>query len=138
VIPLRHWMVALFLVIAISLGALGQISLRKGMAEHEKNYGSLGTPGIGMISKVMRAVLTPYVMLGLALYALSSCFWLVVISPGGWALSYAYPMIAISYVLVVLLSRAIFDDRVMPLQWLGILVMCTGLVLVAHFGEPRG
>jgi multidrug transporter EmrE-like cation transporter len=131
-------MVALFLVIAIALGALGQISLRKGMAENEKSYGSLGTPGIGMISKVVRAVFTPYVLLGLALYAVSSGFWLVVISPGGWALSYAYPMIAIGYVLVVLLSRAFFHERVMPLQWLGILVMCTGLVLVAHFGASRG
>jgi uncharacterized membrane protein len=77
-------------------------------------------------------------LLGFACYAISSCFWLVVISPGGWQLSYAYPMIAISYVAVVFLSRLFFKEAVMPLQWVGILFMCTGLVLVARFGASTG
>lgn len=126
--------VAVFLLIAISLGAFGQISLKHGM----KQFGSLGAPGLGLAPNVIRAIFTPYVLLGLALYAISSCFWLVVISPGGWALSYAYPMIAISYVAVVLLSRLFFGDTVAPLQWLGILLMCSGLVLVARFGISTG
>jgi len=131
---LRPLVVIVFLLIAISLGAFGQISLKHGM----KQVGDLGKPGLGMVSGVARAVFTPYVFLGLLLYAISSGFWLVVISPGGWALTYAYPMIAISYVLVVLLSRAFFADKVMPLQWLGIMLMCTGLALVARFGAPKG
>lgn len=131
---MRSLTVALFLIIAISLGAFGQISLKHGM----KQFGELGKPGIGLALNVLHAIFSPYVLLGLSLYAVSSCFWLVVISPGGWALTYAYPMIAISYVLVVLLSRAFFNDRVMPLQWMGILCMCTGLVLVARFGAPKG
>jgi drug/metabolite transporter (DMT)-like permease len=61
-----------------------------------------------------------------------------VISPGGWNLSYAYPMIAFSYVAVVLLSRLFFKETVMPLQWLGILFMCSGLALVSYFGQTRG
>jgi len=129
---LRPWIVALFLLIAISLGAFGQISLKHGM----KQFGSLGQPGVGLVSNVIRSIFTPYVLLGLALYAISSCFWLVVLS--SWNLSYAYPMIAISYVLVVLLSRVFFREHVMPLQWLGIAFMCTGLVLVARFGSSTG
>jgi uncharacterized membrane protein len=78
------------------------------------------------------------VLLGLCLYALSSCFWIVVISPGGWNLSYAYPMISISYVLVVLLSRLVFKESVVPLQWVGIIFMCSGLILVSCFGASRG
>lgn len=131
---MRPVVVALFLLIAISLGAFGQISLKHGM----RQFGSLGAPGVGLFVNVLRAVFTPYVLLGLALYAVSSCFWLVVISPGGWALSYAYPMIAISYVAVVLLSRLFFKEHVMPLQWVGILFMCTGLVLVSYFGASKG
>jgi len=124
--------VAIFLLIAISLGAFGQISLKHGM----KQFGDLGRVGVGMAANVIRAIFTPYVLLGLLLYAVSSCFWLVVLS--SWNLSYAYPMIAISYVLVVLLSRVFFGDKVVPFQWLGIMLMCTGLVLVAGFGKPKG
>lgn len=131
---MRPVTVAIFLLIAISLGAFGQISLKYGM----RQYGELGRPGLTLATKVIRAVFTPYVLLGLCLYAVSSCFWLVVISPGGWALSYAYPMIAISYVAVVLLSRVFFKEAVMPLQWLGIFFMCTGLVLVSYFGAAKG
>ncbi len=131
---MRPLTVALFLIIAISLGAFGQISLKHGM----KQFGDLGKPGIGLASNVLHAIFSPYVLLGLSLYAISSCFWLVVISPGGWKLSYAYPMIAIGYVLVVLLSRAFFGDKVVPLQWVGILLMCTGLALASYFGAPKG
>ena len=129
---MRPLTIALFLLIAISLGAFGQIALKHGM----KQFGSLGQPGVGMVSSVIQAILTPYVLLGLSLYAISSCFWLVVLS--SWNLSYAYPMIAISYVLVVLLSRVFFREHVVPLQWLGIACMCTGLVLVARFGSSTG
>ncbi len=129
---MRPWMVALFLLIAIALGAFGQISLKHGM----KQYGSLGQPGVGLVSNLLRAIFTPYVLLGLSLYAISSGFWLVVLS--SWALSYAYPMIATNYLLVVLLSRVFFKEQVMPLQWAGILFMVTGLVLVASFGASKG
>jgi len=131
---LRPVTVAVFLAIAIALGAFGQISLKYGM----KEFGALGRPGLGMVLRVARAIFTPYVLLGLCLYAISSCFWLVVISPGGWALSYAYPMIAVGYVLVVLLSRVFFREAVVPLQWLGILLMCTGFALAARFGAATG
>jgi multidrug transporter EmrE-like cation transporter len=134
VTALRPIVIALFLLIAISLGAFGQVSLKHGM----RQFGSLGAPGLGLFVNVIRAVFTPYVLLGLALYAVSSGFWLVVISPGGWALSYAYPMIAIGYVGVVLLSRVFFKENVVPLQWVGILFMCTGFALVAYYGASKG
>ena len=129
---MRPWIVALFLLVAISLGACGQISLKHGM----RQFGTLGGAGLELAPKVVRAVFTPYVFLGLCLYAISAGFWLIVIS--SWALSYAYPMIALNYLLVVLLSRAIFREAVMPLQWVGILLMCTGLVLVARYGVSTG
>jgi len=131
---LRPWIVALFLLIAISLGAFGQVSLKHGMSKQQ----ALGRPGLGFVPKIVRAVFTPYVFLGFVLYAVSSMFWLVVISPSGWALSYAYPMVALSYVAVVLLSRVLFKEAVTPLQWLGILLMCSGLALVARFGASTG
>jgi multidrug transporter EmrE-like cation transporter len=131
---LRPLTVAIFMVGAITCAAFGQITLKYGM----QKYGSLGAPGLNLVPKVLGAVFTLHVLLGLCLCAISACFWLVVISPSGWALSYAYPMIGISYVGVVLLSRAIFREAVMPLQWLGTALMCVGLILIARFGASTG
>ncbi len=128
---MRGWMIGLFLLIAITLGAFGQIALKHGM----KQYGPLGQ-GSAMLGNLFGAVITPYVLLGLALYAVSSCFWLVVLS--SWNLSYAYPMIATNYLIVVLLSRLFFKETVFPLQWLGIVLMVGGLILVASFGASKG
>jgi multidrug transporter EmrE-like cation transporter len=126
--------VAAFMALAVSLGAVGQMNLKHGM----QKFGDLGTPGLGLVIAVLRAALTPHVLLGLVLYAVSAGLWLVVISPGGWALSYAYPMIAVNYVAVVLLSRALFREAVMPMQWLGIVMICLGVFLVGTFGAARG
>jgi drug/metabolite transporter (DMT)-like permease len=128
----RGLTVALFLLTAITLGAFGQIALKCGM----KQYGTLGASGASVVSDLGRAVVTPYVLLGLFLYAVSSAFWLVVLSK--WALSYAYPMIATNYLLVVVLSRYFFKETVAPFQWLGIVLMVAGLMLVARFGASAG
>ena len=127
---MRSIVVAVFLVIAIGLGAFGQIALKYGM-----NKVSLSS-GAGMAAGVIRAIFTPYVLLGFSFYAISSCFWLVVISR--WNLSYAYPMIAIGYVAVVFLSRLFFREHVTPLQWVGIVLMCGGLAIVSRFGASTG
>jgi uncharacterized membrane protein len=101
-----------------------------------KQFGGLGAPGASMVGGLVRAIISPYVLLGLSLYAVSSTFWLVVLSK--WALSYAYPMIATNYLLVVLLSRVFFKETVAPFQWVGIVLMVAGLMLVARFGAPAG
>ncbi len=129
---MRGVTVALFLLIAITLGAFGQIALKYGM----KQFGALGAPGTNMAFGLARAIVSPYVLLGLFLYAVSSAFWLIVLSK--WALSYAYPMIATNYLLVVLLSRMFFKENVAPFQWVGIVLMVTGLILVARFGASTG
>jgi multidrug transporter EmrE-like cation transporter len=128
---LRSVVVALFLTIAIGLGAVGQVSLKYGMSKV-----SLGGSSLGLAAGVIRAIFTPYVFLGFLLYAISSCFWLVVISK--WNLSFAYPMIAVGYILVVFLSRLLFKEVVTPLQWVGIVLMCCGLAVVTRFGASTG
>jgi multidrug transporter EmrE-like cation transporter len=128
---LRSIVVALFLTIAIGLGAFGQVSLKYGMSKV-----SIGGVGLGLVSQVARAIFTPHVLLGFILYGVSSCFWLVVISK--WNLSFAYPMIAIGYIGVVFLSRVLFKEHVAPMQWIGIVMMVGGLAIITRFGASTG
>jgi len=55
-------------------------------------------------------MLTPWVLLGLGLYVISTFTWLLVISRV--RLSVAYPMISISYVMVMLLSWLILREKI--------------------------
>lgn len=127
---MRPFQVAACLAGAVLLAALGQIALKVGMRE----FGALGGPGVSMVWNLLSAVTTPPILLGLAMYGLGTCLWLVVIAPGGWALSYAYPMAAMGYVIVVILSWAFLKEAVTPMQFFGVALMCVGFLLVARFG----
>lgn len=131
---MRQLTVAFMLFIAISLGVAGQIALKYGMRQHGAALGSAA--GLGVIAGLLRAIFTPYVLLGLGCYVVSTGFYLFVISR--WNLSYAYPMIAVGYVGVVILSRLFFKEQVTPPQWVGIVLMLGGLVLAASFGSASG
>ena len=112
-------------LISLCLASGGQIALKVGM----NKVGALSTfnsllPGLALAAR------TPHVLLGLALCAMAAAFWLVAISRAH--LSYAYPMVALGYFIVAVLSRMFLDDPISPQRWLGIGVIFLGVVLVAR------
>lgn len=116
----------ILVLIAVALGAFGQVSLKYGVGLL-KEFGPIG--GRTIIS-LARAVFTPYVFFGFLLYAISSMFWLFVLQQK--ELSYLYPMIAVGYVLVVFLSWRIFGDHVGLMRVAGVALICAGVILVAR------
>lgn len=48
------------------------------------------------------------------------------------ALSVAYPFMALAIVLVLALSTVGFDDRISIRQWLGVAIVCAGLVIASR------
>jgi len=62
--------------------------------------------------------------LGFALLA-----WLVVLSQ--LEVSKAYPLLSLNYALVLIASRVVFHEAVPPLRWLGVLVICSGIAVIA-------
>ncbi len=98
------------LCIAISLGAFGQIFLKMGMPQ-----GTIagGQGLVDTVLSILRAMLGVKVLTGLALYSISTLFWLTAVSRV--RLSVAYPLISMSYPLVVVLSATILHEQV---QWM--------------------
>jgi drug/metabolite transporter (DMT)-like permease len=66
--------------------------------------------------------------LGLALYGLSGALWIVALSRV--PLSVAYPFLGLGYVGVVGLASWILKERVTPAQWLAVLVIVAGVLVV--------
>ena len=79
----------------------------------------IATPDASLIELFLEI----YIWMGLALYGLSSVSWLWVLSRV--QLSFAYPVLALSFPLVVGLSAVLFGEMVTPTQWAGV-----GLVIV--------
>jgi multidrug transporter EmrE-like cation transporter len=62
------------------------------------------------------------------LYLISILFWLKGLS--GVPLSKAYPYQSLGYVLVFSASFALFGEKIAPVQILGLLIICTGIVIL--------
>lgn len=73
-------------------------------------------------------VIDPYCFSGLVCYALSTVCWLAILSKVD--LSFAYPMISIGYVAVLLMGAFVFGEDVTLLRWLGVLLIGIGIVSI--------
>lgn len=73
------------------------------------------------------ALLTPAVIAGIAVYALSSVFWLMVLSRVDLAI--AYPLGASSYVLIGA-AGALMGEAVSPLRVAGMAVIAVGVACI--------
>lgn len=114
------------LLINVVLGSAGQIALKQGVTSLGGLSGGSGL--LGMFTGALRAIATPYVFLGFALYGISSLLWLNILSQV--RLSIAYPMISLSYVVVVLLSSVFLKEKVNPITLGGLLLICLGVSLI--------
>jgi drug/metabolite transporter (DMT)-like permease len=119
---------SLFLILAsVTMGVSGQLCLKAGMDQVETlASGSVGT----IVQTAFRVLTTPLVFLGLTFYVMGAAFWLMVLSK--LDLSLAYPMLALTYVLIPLASQFVLGEQVPALRWLGVGVIFVGVVIVAQ------
>ncbi len=115
---------SVFILASIATGTAGQLLIKAGVDTLGHGGAALGLVGA--------ALLHPLVLVGFVSYALSSGLWLIVLSRA--RLSYAYPLGALTYVLVVAIS-AVLGEHVSTTRWLGVAGIVLGVVLVNLGGE---
>jgi multidrug transporter EmrE-like cation transporter len=77
----------------------------------------------------IRRILTyPRIWLGFTFFGIGAMFWLSVLSRVN--LSWAYPMLSIGYILLLIFSALFLKEHVSLIRWVGALVICLGIVLV--------
>jgi len=116
----------LLIFISVLLGAFGQLSMKRGMSR----IGFISPNLSNLASNLVRILTEPFVLLGLFLYAVSTIFWLIVLSRVD--LSYAYPMISIGYVLILVLSWVFLNEHISLVRVLGVLLICGGVFLISR------
>jgi multidrug transporter EmrE-like cation transporter len=115
------WLIA----ISITSGVAGQTSIKLGLSQTQDS-----SP-LGDIMAVLTVILTtPLVMLGLLFYGVGALTWIAVLSRLN--LSYAYPFLALNFVLIALVSWLVLDETIPAMRWLGIGCICIGILFVAR------
>ena len=109
---------------AVIFGALGDVSLSKGMK-------TVAAAHVGGAAHIFFAVMTNmYVIGGIVLLIAFLCLYLASLS---WeSLSFVLPLTAADYVLVTLLAYVLLHEDVSPVRWLGSLLVALGIALVAR------
>ena len=112
----------LLVLSAVALAATGQLMLKHGMqlatARAHSSHGSL----------VIAAATTPWVLLGLVVFAVSAVAWLGALSRV--PLSVAYPFNALGYIVILGASVLVLHERANVLTWAGSLLVVSGLIIV--------
>ena len=89
--------------------------------------GQLAALNLATLSTVL---LNPYVLLGFVMYALSTIFWLIALSKK--ELSFVYPFISLTYVLVLVLSSLVLKESMGFGKLFGTLIIIIGLIIIAR------
>jgi drug/metabolite transporter (DMT)-like permease len=82
---------------------------------------------------LLGAARQPAVWGGLAIFGVSSVFWMLVLSRT--SLSFAYPFAALTYVLILVFDWAVLNEPIVVLRWGGVALIIAGLVLVSRTGH---
>jgi uncharacterized membrane protein len=114
-------------LIAAVIGGTGHVMLSKGM----KAIGDLTEAPSSMLGgMVVRALASPWLLLGVGLQATFFVMYLTLLSRA--SVSQVLPLTAIDYVVVALLAQLLLAEVVTPARWTGILLIAAGVFLVSR------
>lgn len=128
----QHWspvqLVSLEVILwSICLSATQAILLvKKGLlavGQIPQNFGEL-------IPFFWKTFTNAYVISAVLLTIVAALTWILAVSRA--QLSFIYPFMALTYLLVALFSLLIFKENLTILRWLGIIVICLGVFLVSR------
>lgn len=114
--------------ISIALGATGQFLFRVGMLK----IGKMTLHSIW--GQLFQVIFTPAIFLGFLCFGLSSILWLIIISR--WQLSFAYPLVALGYILVIGYGNIFLNETLDLPKVIGSLFIICGISILGLIGKP--
>jgi drug/metabolite transporter (DMT)-like permease len=116
------WQEFMLLLMSITTSVAGQFLLKTGALK-------LGKVGAGnVISHILRIVLTPELLMGLACYGLGAIAYILLLTRV--KLSVAGPSVALVYVFSVLVSYFIFKEPIPVTRLIGLALIVSGVLFV--------
>lgn len=107
------WAIGLVFLTTV-VGSFGPIFLKKASAKFSLNP--------------FEMIKNKNLIIGIFFYAMGTILFIPALKGG--ELSVLYPFVALAYVWVALLSKAILKEKITPLKWIGITVIILGVSLI--------
>ena len=125
--PASHFKTYFLILMIVIFAPLGNVLLSKGM----KNVGPATHWTPGELWTVLVSICTSgYIWLGVASLLTFFVAYMLVLT---WAnYSYVQPASSFSYAMVAILSYLVLGEIVSPLRWVGIAMICLGVLIVGH------
>jgi uncharacterized membrane protein len=122
-----HFKTYLLISLMVVFGPLGNVLLGKGM----KQMGASSTgPAVGALGFAFHVLTSGTIWLGIGSLLTFFVAYMLVLS---WAdYSYVQPASAAAYGMVALLAHFILREAVTPVRWMGIILICCGVLVVGH------
>lgn len=114
--------IPLILVFTVLVVA-GQLLLKHGLSDFVVD--DLGE----LMKQIFSIIFNPFVFAGLCLYVVSTGIWLIVLSRT--SLSFAYPFISISYILIIITSKIFFNEIIDLYKIIAITLIIGGVVMLS-------
>ncbi len=113
--------IILIILIGILFASSGQILWKIGMT------GTGAITSLSLSSALLMAF-NPWVIGGLICYGLSTIFWLIALSRAD--LSYVYPFIALTFVLIFIASFFLFHENISAQRVIGAAIIVFGIIVL--------
>ena len=111
----------LLIALTVIINTVGQFMVKTGVNR-------IGAVSLMDIHTIMRALSSALVIGGFVVYFMSALIWISILSKT--ELSWAFPILSLSYVLTVLLSPILLHESFSAQRLIGTLVICLGVFLV--------
>ena len=117
----------LLILLSISIAVAGQLLLKIGIDRIGISDFSSIKAVMGLFAGVIKS---PIILTGLFLYFISAAIWLIILSTVD--LSFAYPFIGFTYVMVLVLLKFVLKEDFNPIRWIGAFIITAGVVVISR------
>lgn len=113
------------ILVSVTMSAFAQIAFKFGVTAAREGGGSTSAAGT-----LLGFLLSPGVIVGLALYGVGTLLWLSVLSRV--EVSQAYPFVGLGFVLTAILGAVLFGDVLTMPRITGIALVMLGIYFIAR------
>lgn len=125
-------MIYALILFSVIVAAVAQLTLKHGMNQVVGHGGPLDLAR--PVATARRVLSNASVWLGLLIFVVSAATWVVVLSKT--SLSFAYPFVSITYVVILLFDGWVLHEGVPGPRWLGVALIVSGILVVSATHTP--
>ena len=92
-------------------------------------YGSAGK-SIASIADIIKLLFSPIIFTALCIYGVTTMLWLYILSKT--PISYAYPIQALAFPIVLIASMFLFNESIPPMRWVGVIIIMCGVFIATR------